>query len=109
VHFNHLGPAKESPSSFASISTDVELANLRITSKKIDIDGYGVDVDGSGGVSVSGSRVLSYQGVATITTEQGFFTKLFARLAGANLKNGKLSFPFRVEGTIEDPKFSRRS
>jgi len=107
AHFNDLGPAKENPSSFNSISTDLELQNLRITSKVIDIDGYGVDVDGSGSVSVSGSDALHYQGVATITTKQGFWTNLFARFAGAKLTDGKLSFPFRIEGTIENPKFSK--
>jgi uncharacterized protein involved in outer membrane biogenesis len=107
MHFNDQGPAKEHPSSFSSISTDFELANLRISSKTIDIDGYGLDVDGSGDVSVSGSDELNYRGVATITTEQGFFTNLFARVEGATVTNGKLSFPFRLEGTIENPKFSR--
>ncbi len=107
AHFNDLGPAKENPSSFSSISTDLELENLRITSKVIDIDGYGVDVDGSGSLSVSGSDELSYQGVATITTKQGFWTNTFARFEGAKLNDGKLSFPFRIEGTIENPKFSK--
>lgn len=107
AHFNDLGPAKENPSSFSSISTDLELENLRITSKVIDIDGYGVDVDGSGSVSVSGSDELNYRGVATITTKQGFWTNTFARFEGASLKDGKLSFPFRIQGTIETPKFSR--
>src|SRR5262249_9058434 len=45
IHFNNLGPAQDNPSSFSKISTDLELANLKITSKVIDIDGYGVDVD----------------------------------------------------------------
>jgi hypothetical protein len=108
AHFNDLGPAKENPDSFSSISTDLELANQRITSKTIDIDGYGVDVDGSGSVSVSGSDDLNYQGVAAITTKQGFLTNTFARfLAGAKLTEGKLSFPFRIEGTLENPKFSK--
>jgi len=107
AHFNDLGPAKENPSSFSSISTDLELANLRISSKAIDIDGYGVDVDGWGSVSVSGSDELNYQGVAAITTKQGFFTNTIARFEGAKLKDGKLSFPFRIEGTIENPKFSK--
>jgi uncharacterized protein involved in outer membrane biogenesis len=106
AHFNDLGPAKDNPSSFNSISTDLELENLRITSKVIDIDGYGVNVDGSGSVSVSGSDELNYQGVATITTKQGFFTNTFARFAGAKLIDGKLSFPFRIQGTIENPRFS---
>jgi uncharacterized protein involved in outer membrane biogenesis len=107
ARFNDLGPAKENPSSFNSISTDLELANLRISSKSIDIDGYGVDVDGSGSVSVSGSDELNYQGVAAITTKQGFLTNMFGRLEGANLKDGKLSFPFRIDGTIDNPKFSK--
>jgi len=107
AHFNDLGPAKENPSSFSSISTDLELVNLRISSKVIDIDGYGVDVDGSGSVSVSGSDDLNYQGAATITTNQGFWTNTFARFAGAKLNEVKLSFPFQIEGTIENPKFSK--
>jgi uncharacterized protein involved in outer membrane biogenesis len=107
AHFNDLGPAKENPSSFSSISTDLELANLRIWSKVIDIDGYGVDVDGSGSVSVSGSDEINYQGVAAITTKQGFLTNTFARFEGAKLTDGKLSFPFRIEGTIDSPKFSK--
>jgi uncharacterized protein involved in outer membrane biogenesis len=107
AHFNDLGPAKTNPSSFSAISTDLELANMRISSKVIDIDGYGVDVDGSGSVSVSGSDELSYQGRAAISTKQGFFTNLFARFEGATLKDGKLSFPFRIEGTIEHPRFAK--
>jgi uncharacterized protein involved in outer membrane biogenesis len=109
AHYNNLGPAKENPASFSSISTDLELENLRIASKVIDVDGYGVDVDGSGSVSVSGSDDLDYQGVATITTKQGFFTNTFARFAGGKLVDGKLTFPFRVGGKIEAPKFSKGS
>ena len=107
AHYNDLGPAKENPASFSSISSDLELQNLRISSKAIDIDGYGVDVDGSGSVSVSGSDELDYQGVAAITTKQGFLTNTFARFEGAKLKDGKLLFPFRIQGTIENPKFSK--
>jgi hypothetical protein len=51
--FNDLGPGKESPSSFASISADLQLADLWISSNAISIDGHGVDVEGSGRVSVS--------------------------------------------------------
>ena len=107
VRFNNLGPAKEKPSSFNLISTDLELANLRILCKAIDIDGYGVDIDGFGSVKVDGSDELDYEGVAQITTKQGFFTNTFARFAGATLKDGKLSFPFRVGGTVGAPVFSK--
>jgi uncharacterized protein involved in outer membrane biogenesis len=107
AHFNDLGPAQNDPSSFNLITTDLELDNEQISSKVIDLDGYGVDVDGSGSVSVSGSDALSYRGLAEITTQQGFFTNTIARLSGATLKDGKLQFPFRIGGTINSPVFSK--
>jgi uncharacterized protein involved in outer membrane biogenesis len=107
AHFNDLGPAKNDPSSFNLVTTDLELANQRISSTVIDIDGYGVDVDGSGSVSVSGSDELDYRGLAEITTKESFFTNTFARLSGATLKNGRLQFPFRIGGTINSPVFSK--
>jgi uncharacterized protein involved in outer membrane biogenesis len=107
AHFNDLGPAKNDPSSFNRITTDLEMANQRISSKVIDIDGYGVDVDGSGSVSVSGSDELNYRGLAEITTKESFFTNTVARLSGAALKDGKLQFPFRIGGTIDNPVFSK--
>jgi uncharacterized protein involved in outer membrane biogenesis len=107
AHFNDLGPAKNDPSSFNMITTDLELANQRISSRVIDIDGYGVDVDGSGSVSVSGSDELNYRGLAEITTKEGFLTNTVARLSGASLVDGKLQFPFRIGGTIDNPVFSK--
>jgi uncharacterized protein involved in outer membrane biogenesis len=107
AHFNDLGPAKNDPSAFNVITTDLELDNQRISSRVIDIDGYGVDVDGSGSVSVSGSDDLNYRGLAEITTKEGFFTNTIARLSGAALKDGKLQFPFRIGGTIDNPVFSK--
>ncbi len=107
AHFNDLGPAKNDPSSFNLITTDLELAEQRISSRVIDIDGYGVDVDGSGSVSVSGSDELNYRGLAEITTKESFFTNTIARLSGATLKDGKLQFPFRIGGTIDSPVFSK--
>jgi len=109
AHYNDLGPAKNDPSSFNFVSTDLELDHERITSKVIDIDGYGVDLDGSGSVSLSGSDELNYQGVAEIVSQQGFVTNLFARLAGGTLKGGKLSFPFHIGGTIDNPVFAKGS
>jgi len=107
AHFNDLGPAKNDPSSFNLITTDLELADQRISSRVIDIDGYGVDVDGSGSVSVSGSDDLNYRGLAEITSKESFFTNTVARLSGATLKDGKLQFPFRIGGTIDSPVFSK--
>ena len=107
AHFNDLGPAKNDPSAFNLITTDLELDNQRISSRAIDLDGYGVDVDGSGSFSVSGSDELNYRGLAEITTKEGFFTNTIARLSGATLKDGKLQFPFRIGGTIDSPVFSK--
>jgi uncharacterized protein involved in outer membrane biogenesis len=107
IRFNDLGPAKDNPSSFNLISTDLDLANLRIQSKTIDIDGYGVDIDAAGVINVDGSNELDYQGVAKIVTKQGFLTTTLARFAGATVKDGLLSFPFRVGGTIDTPQFSK--
>ncbi len=80
AHFNDLGPAKNDPSSFNLITTDLELNNQRISSSVIDIDGYGVDVDGSGSVSVSGSDDLAYRGLAEITTKLGLLHQHHRRL-----------------------------
>src|SRR3984893_14540871 len=107
AHFNDLGPAKNDPSAFNLITTDLELDNQRISSRVIDIDGYGVDVDGSGSVSVSGSDTLDYRGLAEITTKESFFTNTVARMSGAALKDGKLQFPFHIGGTINNPVFSK--
>jgi uncharacterized protein involved in outer membrane biogenesis len=109
VRFNNHGPASAKPSSFERISTDLELANLRIRSEKIDIDGYGVDVDGAGSFNADGSNELNYDGIAKITTRQGFFTNTFAKFAGASVENGLLSFPFHVGGTIDTPVFSKHA
>jgi uncharacterized protein involved in outer membrane biogenesis len=107
AHFNDLGPAKSDPSSFNLITTDLELADRRISSRAIDIDGYGVDVDGSGSLSVSGSNELNYRGLAEITTKEGFLTNTVARFSGASLVDGRLQFPFRIGGTIDSPIFSK--
>jgi len=107
AHFNDLGPAKNDPSAFNLLTTDLELDNQQISSRLIDLDGYGVDVDGSGSVSVSGSDELNYRGLAEITTKESFFTNTVARMSGASLKDGKLQFPFRIGGTINNPIFSK--
>ena len=109
VRFNNHGPASAKPSSFERISTDFQLANLRIQSETIDIDGYGVDVDGAGNLNLDGSNELNYDGIAKITTRQGFFTNTFAKFAGAQVENGLLSFPFHIGGTIDAPAFSKRA
>jgi hypothetical protein len=45
--------------------------------------------------------------LAEVITKEGFFTNTIARLCGATLKDGKLQFPLRIGGTINNPVFSK--
>jgi hypothetical protein len=109
AHYNDLGPAAQDPSSFSSISADLTLANQRIASREVKIVGYGVDVRGSGTLTLGGSEGLDYHGVAEILTQQGFLKNLFSRLSGITVKDGKMSFPVVVRGTVSSPIFARES
>ena len=105
LHFNNLGPAAKDPSSFLEITADLNLADQRISSNEISVIGYGVNAQASGTFNLT-SGELDHRGRAEITTKQSFFTNLFARLSGVSVENGRLSFPFRLTGTIDAPKFS---
>jgi hypothetical protein len=84
----------------------MNLANRRISSHQIDIAFYGIDVQCSGSLGMTGGGGLDYNGVASVLNSQGFFTNMMARMSGAKLEKGKLSFPIRIEGTLQNPKFS---
>jgi uncharacterized protein involved in outer membrane biogenesis len=109
ARLSKLGPASGDPSSFSSLSADFSIANQKITSNKITLLGNGVDVDGSGTLGVAGAGSLDYQGVAGLAAGQNAVSDLLASLSGAKLENGKLTFPFGVGGTLENPKFSLKS
>ena len=106
TRFRDPGSASRAPSSFSSFAADMNLANRRISSRQISVDFYGVDVQCSGSLGVTGGGGLDYKGVASVLNSQGFFTNLEARMSGAKLEKGKLSFPIRIEGTLQNPKFS---
>jgi hypothetical protein len=76
-----------------------------LTGKVIDIDGHGVDVDGSGSVSVSGSEELNYRGLAEITSKQSFLNR--CPTVRGHIEGRKLQFPFGIAGTIDSPLFSK--
>jgi uncharacterized protein involved in outer membrane biogenesis len=109
ARLTNLGPASGDPSSFSSISTDLNIANERITSKKIAVVGNGVEVDGSGSMTMAGAGSLDYQGNAKVAAGQNPVTGLLAGLSGATFAEGKLSFPFTLSGTLQEPKFSVKS
>jgi uncharacterized protein involved in outer membrane biogenesis len=104
VRFRDPGTNSMPTSAFSSFSGDLDLNRQRIFSRQINVDFYGIDVDGSGSVDELNSR-LDYKGNATIETKQGFFVSTFARLfKGADSKHGRLVFPIRVTGTLNNPK-----
>lgn len=93
-------------SAFSSFSGDMELHNNRLYSKRIAVDFYGTDVVGSGSTSVL-DGAMDYRGVAIVLKKQGVITSLFARMfKEAQEKNGRLTFPLRVTGTLAHPKSS---
>ena len=61
-----VGPANGDPSSFSSLSTDFRIADARLTNNKITLVGNGVDVDGSGSMTMAGEGSLDYQGDASL-------------------------------------------
>jgi uncharacterized protein involved in outer membrane biogenesis len=109
ARLTNLGPASGDPSSFSSMSTDLNVANERLTSNKIAIVGNGVEVDGSGSMTMAGAGSLDYQGNAKVAAGQNPVTGLLAGLSGATFADGKLSFPFTLGGTLQEPKFGVKS
>ncbi len=94
------------PSAFSTFEGDMELKNQRMYNRRIGVDFYGIDVDGTGSMSLTGGPV-EYRGSATIEKKQGFFTNTFARwFKGAKEKDGRLMFPIRLTGTLAHPQFA---
>jgi uncharacterized protein involved in outer membrane biogenesis len=109
ARLTNLGPASGDPSSFSSISTDLNIANGRITSNKVAIVGNGVEVDGSGSMTLAGAGSLDYQGISKVASGQNPVTGILASFSGATFADGKLSLPFTLGGTLQHPKFSLKS
>jgi uncharacterized protein involved in outer membrane biogenesis len=107
AQISNLGPANGDPSSFSSISADFKIADGRLSSNKITVVGNGVDVDGSGSMTMAGEGTLDYQGNASLAAnDSNPLTSVLAGLSGATVKGGKMVFPFAVGGTLAKPKFS---
>ena len=104
-----LGPTAGDPSSFSSLSADLNIARGSIRSDKIALRGNAVDVDGSGSVTPAGAGALGYSGVAKVRAAQNALTNILAGVSGGTFAEGKLSFPFALEGTVEHPLFRLKS
>ena len=102
----NLGPAAGDPSSFSSISSDLNVAGGRLSSKAISIIGNGVNVDGAGSMSLAGAGDMNYDGIAKLAAGQNGVSSLLGALSGATMSNGQLSFPFTLVGTLASPHFA---
>lgn len=89
--------------SFSTFAGDMVFQRQHIDSRRIGVNFYGIDLTGAGGLDeVSGG--MNYRGVATVLTKQGFFIDTFARwFKGAQMKNGRLTFPLHISGTLSHP------
>ncbi len=105
ARLSDLGPAQRDPSSFSSVSADLTLANDRVTSRNIKIVGNGVGIDAAGVLTLVGEGSLEYEGVAEVNAAENALTNMLAGLSGAKLADGKLSFPFTLGGTLDNPRF----
>ena len=104
--FRTKDAAGKPPSAFSTFGGDMELKNHRIYSRRVAVDFYGIDVDGTGSMSLIGGPV-NYRGSATIEKKQGFFTTTFARLfKHGKEKDGRLEFPIALTGTLANPQFA---
>jgi uncharacterized protein involved in outer membrane biogenesis len=102
-----VGPTNGDPSSFSSIASDFQIADSRLSSKKITVVGNGVDVDASGSMTMAGDGTLDYQGDASLAASgNNPLGSILGGLAGAKVANGKMTFPFTLGGTFAKPKFS---
>ncbi|MGA3327312.1 MAG: AsmA family protein [Terriglobia bacterium] len=102
-----VGPSNGDPSSFSSLSADFRIADARLSSNKITLVGNGVDVDGSGSMTMAGEGTLNYQGDASLAANgSNPLGTVLGGMAGAKFANGKMIFPFTVGGTFAKPKFS---
>jgi AsmA-like C-terminal region len=109
VRFAGLGSSSGDPAAFSLISADLNLANEVLTSHNIKIVSDDVDVDGSGNLALAGAGQMNYTGVAKLAARQTGLTDLVANISGATYSNGKLSFPFDLVGTLENPRFMLKS
>jgi len=104
--FLKVGSTSGDPSAFSELSTDMNIADSRITSRKIVLRGNGVNLDASGSLALAGEGSLHYSGVANIAVGQTPISNILTGLSGISFSDGKLSLPFALGGTFARPVFS---
>jgi uncharacterized protein involved in outer membrane biogenesis len=93
-------------SAFATFAGDMDLKDRHMYNRRIGVNFYGIDVDGTGSTEMV-RGAMDYRGVATIQKKQGFFTDVLASwFKGAKIKDGRMTFRIRLTGTLVKPKFA---
>ncbi len=105
AHAASLGSAAGNPSSFSSISADFDVSGGIVRSRHVVMVGNGVDVNGAGSLALVGRQGLDYTGVAMLEAGPTGLTNVLAGVLGGSYHNGKLSFPFSLTGTLDNPRF----
>ncbi len=109
VRMAGVGATSGDPASFSSVSTDLNLANQRLMSKNVTVVSNDLNVDAAGETNLAQSNQINYAGTAVVPARQGGLTNLVSQISGATFANGKLSFPFDLHGTLDDPQFSLKT
>ncbi len=109
ARFTQLGPAAGDLSSFSAIESDFNIANQRITTEQLHVVGNGVEITAVGSIALAGAGNIAYEGTANVAAGNNELSNLIASLSGATFADGKLSFPFTLTGTLENPNFRLRS
>ena len=109
ARFTQLGPVAGDPSSFSRIESDFNIANQRITTEQLHVVGNGVEITAAGSIALAGAGNVGYEGTAKVDAGNNEVGNLIASLSGATFADGKLSFPFTLTGTLENPNFRLRS
>lgn len=102
-----LGPTSGDITSFSSISADFELRGGLLSSRMITLLGNGLNANGNGSTDLNRNPdpTLNYMGVARIKAAATPLTSALASLTRIPIHNGLVDLPFRVTGTLNQPKF----
>jgi uncharacterized protein involved in outer membrane biogenesis len=89
---------------FSILEGDINIADQRVTSKQIHLDSSVGIVDLKGSLGLDST--LDYQGAATVNPASALGTGKVGSMVGGLIgsKVGKISVPFALGGTIENPK-----
>ena len=97
------------PGAFSLLTSDVQIAQSRITSEKVRVEAEGLRIQAAGTVIPAGKGNLSYQGVAEISMAEQPWMLVLTALTEATYADGVLRVPFTLSGTFAAIKFGTKA